>query len=87
MKLRRRHRLSSQDGGIIAALANGQAFGLAPLVGMQIDKDAKSKDIQRSPQFLVKVEPLEDGGWYCPDCGNSNFPHASFCSNCGRVFT
>lgn len=32
----------------------------------------------------VPVFPLEDGSWFCPDCGDKNLKAAVFCRGCGR---
>lgn len=75
-------KLSSSQGGTAASMANPQ-MGLAALTGIQIDKSVP-KPTQR--HRLVKVLPLEDGRWYCPDCGYLNQHLDSYCGNCGRGF-
>lgn len=80
--LRGRRFLSSTQGGVIASMAN-PALGLATFVGMQIDQTSKST-VRR--QRSVKVSPLKDGRWYCPDCGCLNRKFDIYCSGCGREF-
>ena len=52
-----------------------KGVSLAPLAG-------KNTTIKKSNH--VKTVALEDGSWYCPDCGKHNSPFTSFCSGCGR---
>ena len=35
---------------------------------------------------LVKVIPLKDGRWYCPECGELNSRQSKICYGCGRDF-
>ena len=59
---------------------------LAPLGGMAIENQAKSLGGIITHKHLTKVCPLEDGSWYCPDCGEPNPKHSTFCKGCGRDY-
>lgn len=60
---------------------------LAPLGAMAIEKSASEMGGVTQRSDLVKTQPLEDGSWYCPDCGTKNAPYTMFCKGCGRDFT
>lgn len=59
---------------------------IAPLAVMGLKKVAfNDKDLQKvTKKKYVKVIPLEDSSWYCPDCGEHNQPHTFVCKGCGR---
>lgn len=46
-------------------------------------RDFSKKKFQS--QTPSPVDPLPDGRWYCPDCGNLNDSSERFCKNCGKV--
>lgn len=66
--------------GAIAKLSNS-GNTMAPLVGLQVDANAKNttKTHHKAP-----IIPLEDGSWYCPDCGEHNKKAQYICRGCGR---
>lgn len=61
---------------------------IAPLAILGLEKMAqKDLDLQKlNKKSYVKVIPLENGDWYCPDCGEYNQPHSFHCKGCGREF-
>lgn len=63
-------------------------ISIAPLAVMGLEKKSQTDvDLQRvSKRKYVKVIPLENGDWYCPDCGEYNQPHTFHCKSCGRDF-
>lgn len=62
-----------------------KGVSIAPLAGMANDmKEEKSKNTVNEESVSVKTVPLEDGSWYCPDCGQRNDSLNLFCSGCGR---
>lgn len=62
-------------------MANPQ-MGLATFVGMQIDQNAARPQRRRA-----RVDPMEDGQWFCPDCGHLNRKFDLSCISCGREFS
>lgn len=59
---------------------------LAPLGARRSKLRQKNWEKQHAPPKLVPVIPLENGDWYCPDCGNNNPKYSLFCKNCGRDY-
>ena len=59
---------------------------LAPLGAMAIEAQAEELGKTAAPPKLVPVIPLENGDWYCPDCGEYNPKYSLFCKNCGWSF-
>lgn len=61
---------------------------IAPLAVMGLEKKSQTDaDLQKiSKKKHEKVIPLENGDWYCPDCGEYNQPHTFYCKSCGREF-
>lgn len=53
---------------------------IAPLFTSPENKSQMKKSQTPSP-----VDPLPDGRWYCPDCGNLNDSSERFCKSCGKV--
>ena len=39
----------------------------------------------KAHQTSSPVDPMPDGRWYCPDCGNLNDSSERFCKSCGKV--
>ena len=69
--------------GGIARICN-PSYTIAPLIGLQLDN---TNQISNSPSYKnVPVVPLEDGSWYCPDCGEHNNKNRYICYGCGRDF-
>lgn len=57
----------------------------APLAARTVEGQANQlKNQSAKNKIHVKTLPLEDGSWYCPDCGEHNKASAYFCSGCGR---
>jgi len=54
----------------------------APLAARTIE--GQSKEFKNKSKVYVKTQPLNDGSWYCPDCGQYNKVSSYFCSGCGR---
>lgn len=50
---------------------------IAPLATMQANNTSAKKS-------TVAVNPMDDGRWYCPDCGELNDKTAKACKGCGR---
>ena len=59
---------------------------LAPLGAMAIEAQTEELGKTAAPPKLVPVIPLENGDWYCPDCGEYNPKYSLFCKNGGRDF-
>ena len=59
---------------------------LAPLGAMAIEAQTEELGKTAAPPKLVPVIPLENGDWYCPDCGEYNPKYSLFCKNCGRDY-
>ena len=62
------------------------ASSLAPLGAMAIEAQTEELGKTAAPPKLVPVIPLENGDWYCPDCGEYNPKYSLFCKNCGRDY-
>lgn len=62
-----------------------KGVSIAPLVAGAVEEQSK-KEFKNSVKGSkhVKTVPLEDGSWYCPDCGHHNNSFSIFCSGCGR---
>lgn len=60
---------------------------LAPLGMMSIENSAKELGEVTVVSNLIKIQPLQDGSWYCPDCGELNHSFTFSCKGCGRDFT
>lgn len=54
----------------------------APLAARTVE--GQSEKLKSKSKFHVKTVSLNDGSWYCPDCGQYNKSSAYFCSGCGR---
>ena len=52
-----------------------------------VEKQAEELGEVTVHRTLVKVSPMEDGRWYCPDCGELNGKSVLTCKGCGRDFT
>lgn len=73
-------------GGMFASITRRGA-SLAPLTAIAVENQSQSMAQKaRHAKPLVKVIPLKNGSWYCPDCGQRNISH-SICHGCGREFT
>ena len=79
---------SSLPWGNAKALAGlgHKGSSIAPLGAISIEKQAEELGGIIKKNHLVKVCPLPDGTWYCPDCGERNKTHAAFCKGCGRDY-
>lgn len=67
--------------------AGTKGSSIAPLVALSTERQAKELGgVLPRRKHMVKVVPLQNGSWYCPDCGQLNLPHALFCNSCGRDF-
>ncbi len=71
------------DFGSLAG-AGAKGVSIAPLGKMAIDRSPKQWKDGRNSSGHVKAVPLEDGSWYCPDCGFHNARNTLFCGNCSR---
>lgn len=69
-----------------AAGAGQKGVSLAPLGAMAIEEQAKELGPVTTHKNLVKVCPMVDGTWYCPDCGELNRKDSNFCKGCGRDY-
>ncbi len=72
-----------QNGKFLAG-AGTRGSSLAPLAMMSTQNTASTLGPVTTTSNLVKVVPLEDSSWYCPDCGEHNIPHSFYCKGCGR---
>lgn len=59
---------------------------LAPLGAMAVEEQSKELGSVTTHKTLVKVLPLDDGRWYCPDCGELNDKRILSCKGCGRDY-
>lgn len=59
---------------------------LAPLGAMAISNQSHDLGPVTETKNLVKVQPLDSGHWYCPECGEYNLPHTYLCKGCGRDY-
>lgn len=66
--------------------AGAKGSSIAPLAMMSVTNGTSDLGPVTSVKNVVKVLPLEDGRWYCPDCGELNPPHTFSCKGCGRDF-
>ncbi len=66
--------------------AGNKGPSIAPLAMMSVANGTKDLGPVTTVKNLVKVNPLEDGRWYCPDCGELNAKHSFVCKGCGRDF-
>lgn len=86
LKTKRPPLFSWKDTKVYAGLGHWGS-SIAPLGAMKIENTASELGGVTKRSNLVKVQPLEDGSWYCPDCGTKNNPRTMFCKGCGRDFT
>lgn len=68
-----------------AAGAGQKGTSLAPLGAMAIEEQAKELGPVTTHKSFVKVCPMVDGTWYCPDCGELNKKGSNFCKGCERI--
>lgn len=66
--------------------AGQKGTSMAPLGAMAVEKQAEELGEVTVHRTLVKVSPMEDGRWYCPDCGELNGKSVLTCKGCGRDF-
>lgn len=70
--------------------SHGKGVSIAPLAVQDMENRAKANpDLQKTAKKnYVKVIPLPDKNWYCPDCGAYNKAQAVplYCRECGRDF-
>lgn len=62
--------------------AGAKGVSIAPIVSKTIESQADEIKVKKKQR--VKVIPLKDGSWYCPDCGQLNKSHSLYCKSCGR---
>ena len=72
--------LFGDNVGFIAG-AGSKGTSIAPLVAVQ--SSGKTQEGNKVGA-RVKVNPMEDGRWYCPDCGEVNEKISKICKGCGR---
>ncbi len=63
-----------------------KSTSLAPLIAMNIERDAAQYEKKPVRKVSIKIVPREDGSWYCPDCGQHNAKDCHVCKGCGRDF-
>ncbi|MDO4454301.1 MAG: zinc ribbon domain-containing protein [Eubacteriales bacterium] len=65
-----------------------RGVSIAPLGAMAVENQGKSLECPTSNprKSFVKVQPRQDGTWYCPDCGELNQKYSQICKGCGRDF-
>lgn len=63
----------------------GRGISIAPATSIIMEKGHKfvgeSVSGRKSGSIVV---PLDDGSWYCPDCGHYNRKHVIICPDCGK---
>lgn len=65
--------------------AGAKGVSAAPMAGRVIEDQAKEVSVPGGmPAKKAKVLPLDDGSWFCPDCGEHNRTGTAFCKGCGR---
>jgi predicted amidophosphoribosyltransferase len=77
------HRGSFNLSGLAGMGMKG--VSIAPLAARTVEAQATEefKNSKISTAY-VKTVPLEDGSWYCLNCGKYNSSFTLFCSGCGR---
>lgn len=68
-------------GGIAGLGSRG--VSIAPATQLTMEISGKFEKYSKSKKKTVMVVPLEDGTWYCPDCGQYNKSHSYICLGCG----
>lgn len=66
--------------------AGTKGVSAAPMAGRVIEDQAKAVFVSGGARAKkkAKVLPLDDGSWFCPDCGEHNRIGAAVCKGCGR---
>lgn len=74
------------DGDNLMFIAGTSAkdVSIAPIAAMTIENQIRQEDMEHVVQSTVRVVPLADGTWFCPDCGEHNLIHDMFCKGCGK---
>jgi predicted amidophosphoribosyltransferase len=73
--------IKSLDFGSVSG-TGAKGVSVAPLAAKAISNEAGK--IKQNKNKIVKVIPLKDGSWHCPDCGQLNKPYSLYCKGCGR---
>ena len=74
--------VSSFDFGNVAG-AGMKGTSIAPLTSL----GQKERKLAGKPnQEVIKRLILEDGKWFCPQCGQKNIQYDFQCTNCGSVY-
>lgn len=66
---------------------NDREVSLMPLGGFTIKGFERAQNTKIDDSFDetgVRVRPLSDGSWYCPDCGAHNSFSSLSCKECGK---
>ena len=80
----RKKPLFSFENGKFLAGWGGKGIITAPLIGMAVEGHANRYRDDKVHISTVPVIPLENGDWYCPECGQYNLKKDIFCKGCGR---
>lgn len=51
---------------------------------MAVRNSVKEHETLREYTTNVKVQPMENGDWFCPDCGELNNHNDRSCRGCGK---
>lgn len=64
-----------------------QGIGNAILQGASVlmrNKESMTDTKYRNYHTNARVHPLENGDWFCPDCGEKNHSNDRSCRGCGK---
>lgn len=86
-KLMVKKALFQKENAKLWAGFNMKGNSIAPLACMGIENQAERElgKVSTIPK-LARVQPREDGSWFCPDCGELNIAYSKNCKGCGRDF-
>lgn len=63
----------------------GRGVSIAPLtLTLKENNNSFTERSVKKRKSSSVVVPLEDGSWYCPDCGHYNQKYTLSCPDCGK---
>lgn len=61
-----------------------KGISIAPLfLTLMENKDVFTESRMKKKRTSIVI-PLENGSWYCPDCGHHNRKYSFTCTDCGK---